>query len=110
MGRVFVPRNHTLAAQCGLGQTNHNLGFAAQIARNGFEFSFRHLHHAHRVFAGDKLVLAVDDIRIGSTETREDNRLFAGYQMTAIQFGRHLHGKVAILQCLGREIGIGAGG
>ena len=101
MSSIFVPRNNTFATQRGLGQANHNLGFAAEIAGDGFEFSFRHLHHAHRVFAGDKLVLAVDDIGIGPAETGEDDGFFAGHQMTSIQLGRNLHGEVAILQRIG---------
>src|SRR5437016_226699 len=65
------------------------------------------LHHAHGILTAYKLFAGFLSVFFGSTETGEDQRLFAGDEVVAIEFGADLDAKPRAAEGFGAVFGVG---
>ncbi len=52
------------------------------------------MHHRHRVFNGDGLTAGCLHIQLGTTQTRQDKRLFTHQQMRTVQLGADVDAQI----------------
>ena len=68
------------------------------------------VHDAERVLDADELGSPSLEVAFAATQAGQDDGLFAGDQVGAVELGRYLDGQAAALERLGGEGGVGGGG
>ena len=88
------------------GNASDDCRFRALVAGKRAQLTERRMHHAERVFHGDGLWTFPLHVDVGAAQARQNQRVLAMDQVTAIQLGADLHGQVAVTQCLRRALRI----